>query len=70
MMANGKRQEEKGVLGASWEEAGLGAMSVSEYEWSVCPVTGRCGQEGRMSLLPQVHKLCPFISLEPSCRFV
>lgn len=50
MMENGRGQEEKQVLGASWEEVGLGTMSVSEYERGVCPGLGRCGQEGKVSL--------------------
>lgn len=63
MVENGRGQEEKQVLGASWEEMGLGTMSVSEYDWGVCPSLGRCGQEGKMSLLSWVHKFCLFISL-------
>lgn len=42
MMENGRGQEEKQVLGASWEEVGLGTTSVSEYEWGVCSGLGRC----------------------------
>lgn len=59
-MENGRGQEEKQVLGASWEEMDLGTMSVSEYDWGVCPSQGRCGQEGKLFW---VHKLCLFISL-------